>query len=40
MGDDGADQHQRHHAERDYLFGIVDLVDEEVIAGLNRLTSV
>ena len=33
---DGADQHQRRHAQRDDALGVVDLVDQEVVAGFDR----
>ncbi|KAI1697408.1 hypothetical protein Ddc_19721 [Ditylenchus destructor] len=32
---DRAAQHQRHHAQRHDLLGVVDLVDDEVVAGIH-----
>jgi hypothetical protein len=40
MGDDGAKQDQRGHANRDDLVGIVDLFEDEVVAGLDGAADV
>ena len=40
MGDDGAEQDQRGHAERDGLVGVVDLFEDEVVARLDGAADV
>ncbi|CRM21770.1 hypothetical protein [Pseudomonas sp. 28 E 9] len=38
VGNHGSDQHHRHHAQRNNFFRIVDLINDQVVSGINRFT--
>ena len=35
VGNHGSDQHHRHHAQRHDFLRIVDLIDDQVVSGVN-----